>query len=128
MKSSLFLITFVLFAFSVNSQSNSFDQRLLSKFTKDELIEMQEKNPSAYAYWNFYVVNAFQVMDLSNEKANTHEIKGIVKIPDINAINIFDLHYIPLPKDYQYSRWFGFAIQINKFKDLFFFEEFAIRL
>ncbi len=52
MKSSLFLITFVLFAFSVN----------------------------------------------------THEIKGIVKIPDINAVNIFDLHYIPLPKDYQYYR------------------------
>lgn len=104
MKNSLFLIGFVLFACYASAQSNSFDQRLLSKYTKNELNEMQISNPIAFAYWNFYASNAFQVMDLPDEKSGTHEIKGIVKIQDINSINIFDLHYIPSIKDYQYYR------------------------
>ncbi|MES2140542.1 MAG: hypothetical protein V4511_12615 [Bacteroidota bacterium] len=104
MKNSLLSMIFVLFAFSVSAQSKSFDPRLLSKFTKDELVEMEVKNPIAYAYWNFYVANAYQVMDLPIDKIDTHEIKGTVKISNMNNINIFDLHYIPLEKDYQYCR------------------------
>lgn len=104
MKKCLLLLTFVLFACSVNAQTKGFDPRLLSKFTKDELLEMEVKNPLAYAYWNFYVANAFQVMDLPIDKIDSHEIKGVVKIPNMNNINIFDLHYIPLEKDYQYCR------------------------
>jgi len=104
MKKCLLLLTFVLFACSVNAQTKGFDPRLLSKFTKDELVEMEVKNPLAYAYWNFYVANAFQVMDLPIDKIDSHEIKGVVKIPNMNNINIFDLHYIPLEKDYQYCR------------------------
>lgn len=102
MKKTLFIITFVLFAFFANAQNNSFDQRLLSKFSKTEMEEMQIKNPIAFSYWNFYVANAYQVMDLPKGKADAHEIKGIVKIKDFNNINIFDLHYIPLEKDFQY--------------------------
>ncbi len=102
MKNSLFLIYFVLCAVFATAQSNRFDERLLSKFPKEELNKMQTENPIAYTYWNFYVGNAFQIMDLPNEKTNTREIKGIVKIADVNAINIFDLHYTPLAKDYQY--------------------------
>ena len=102
MKNRLFLITFILFVGFANAQNNSFDQRLLSKFSKDELNNMQIKNPIAYAYWNFYVATAYQVLDLSKEKANKHETKGAVKIKDFNTINIFDLNCIPLEKDYQY--------------------------
>jgi len=104
MKNCLFLITFILFANFAKAQSNGFDQRLLSKFSKKELNEMQINNPIAYAYWNFYAANAYQIMDLPNEKATAHEIKGTVKIKDINLINIFDLNYTPLSKDYQYYR------------------------
>lgn len=104
MKKCLFLIAFVLFIFSVNAQSGSFDQRLLSKFSKEELNEMQVKNPIAYAYWNFYAANAYQIIDMPDEKANAHEIKGVVKIKDPVTVNIFDLNYIPLTNDYQYYR------------------------
>lgn len=102
MKNRLFLIAFILFAGIANAQNNSFDQRLLSKFSKSELDQMQIDNPVAYAYWNFYVTTAYQVLDLSKEKANKHETKGEVKIKDFNKINIFDLNCIPLEKDYQY--------------------------
>ncbi len=104
MKNSLLSMIFVLFVCSANAQSKSFDPRLLSKFTKDELVEMEVKNPIAYAYWNFYVANAYQVMDIPIDKIDTHEIKGVVKISNMDNINIFDLHYIPLEKDYQYCR------------------------
>ena len=102
MKNRLFLMTFILFAGFVNAQNNSFYQRLLSKFSKNELNEMQINNPLAFAYWNFYVATAYQVLDLSKENSNKHETKGAVKIKDFNTINIFDLNCIPLEKDYQY--------------------------
>ena len=65
---------------------------------------MQVKNPIAYAYWNFYAANAYQIIDMPDEKANAHEIKGVVKIKDPVTVNIFDLNYIPLTNDYQYYR------------------------
>ena len=104
MKNRLFLITFILIVGYANAQNKSFDQRLLSKFSKSELDQMQINNPVAFAYWNFYVATAYQVLDLSKEKANKHETKGAVKIKDFNTINIFDLNCIPLEKDYQYFK------------------------
>jgi hypothetical protein len=104
MKNTFFLISFLLFTFFSVAQNNNFDKRLLSKFSEDELNQMQRKSPNTYAYWNFYAANAFQIMDLPNEKTNAHEIKGTVRIDDINDVNILALHYVPLPKDYQYYR------------------------
>ncbi len=65
---------------------------------------MQLKNPDTYAYWNFYTANAYQITDLPSEKSNAHEIKGTIKLSDINSVNIFDLHFTPSVKDYQYYR------------------------
>lgn len=104
MKNILFLIFLILFVCSASAQNNSFDSRLLSKFSKNELNEMQSKSPETFLYWNFYAANAYQVMDLPNEKSNAHEIKGIVKISDMNNINVFELNYVPVKKDYQYYR------------------------
>ncbi len=102
---TLVLLFFSIFFVSVSvAQNSSYDNRLLSKFSKNELTEMQTKNPDTFAYWNFYVSNSYQVVELPNEKSNAHEIKGTVKLKDINAINIFDLKYTPLAKDYQYYR------------------------
>lgn len=104
MNNRLFLLTFILFAGYANAQNNSFDQRLLSKFSKRELDQMHIDNPVAYAYWNFYVANAYQIIDFSKKKTNAHETKGVVKIKDISKINIFELNCIPLEKDYQYFK------------------------
>lgn len=104
MKNTVFFITFLFLTFLAKAQNIGLDQRLLSKFTKNELNEMQSKSPDKWAYWNFYAANAYQVVDLPAEKANAHEIRGTVKILDISAINIFDLNYIPLKKEYQYYR------------------------
>ncbi len=104
MRNLLFAAAFVLLVHNISAQAKNYDLRLLSKFSEKELKEMQYQNPETLSYWNFYVANAFQVVDLPNEKSNAHEIKGNVQIQNINLINIFDLHYLPLAKDYQYYR------------------------
>lgn len=102
MKKLLFAITFVLTTYLSEAQTNTFDKRLLSKFSENELQEMKRTSPETFNYWNYYAGNAFQVMDLVTEKSAAHEIKGTLQIANSNAINIFDLKLVPSLKDYQY--------------------------
>lgn len=82
----------------------SYDARLKSKFSEKELVEMQTKNAKNLEYLNFYVANAYQINQMPSGKSNAHEIKGTIKVKDINNINIYELNLNPLPKDYQYYK------------------------
>lgn len=104
MKKFLFAVSFVLVIYTTKAQTNSSDQRLLSKFSEKELQEMELTSPETFKYWNYYAANAFQVMDLADEKSVAHEIKGTLQIPNINAINIFNLNLTAAAKDYQYYK------------------------
>lgn len=86
------------------SQNGAIDARLKSNFTEKELSEMQSKNPANLEYLNFYVANAYEVTPMPSAKGNAHEIKGAVKIVDLNAVNIYELKLFPLQKDYQYYK------------------------
>lgn len=102
MKKIYLVALFMSFAFASISQNDAIDARLNSKFSKKELQELQSKNPSELAFLNFYVANAYQVTPMPSGKGGTHEIKGSVKLTDINTINIYELNLTPLQKDYQY--------------------------
>lgn len=106
MKNCFFIATIFLLSitYTANSQTNNYDMRLLSKFSDKELSEMKVNEPATLSYWNFYVANAYQIMDLAAEKALAHEIKGTLKIVDLNNINVFELNKLPLAKDYQYYK------------------------
>lgn len=104
MKKLLCMIAFIIAIDSINAQTSTFDKRLLSKFSEKELHDMQAQNPETLNYWNYYASNAFQVMELPAQKAAAHEIKGTMKVSNLNSINIFDLHLTPQPKDYQYYK------------------------
>lgn len=106
MKNSFFIASIFLLSLThpVKSQTNNYDTRLLSKFSDKELLEMKSNAPETLNYWNFYVANAYQIMDLAAEKAVAHEIKGTLKIVDTKNINVFELNKIPLVKDYQYYK------------------------
>jgi hypothetical protein len=43
-------------------------------------------------------------MDLPEEKANAHEIRGTVTIKDMKKVNLFELGFMPEPKNYQYYK------------------------
>jgi hypothetical protein len=104
MKHYFFFVFFISLISFATAQNNSFDKRLLSKFSEAELQDMSKKNAATLAYWNFYVTNAYQIADLPSEKSQAHELKGTIKIENINAVNIFDLKLTPLQKDYQYYK------------------------
>lgn len=84
------------------AQNETIDARLNSKFSKQELKELQSKNPGELAFLNFYVANAYQVTPMPSGKGGTHEIKGSIKVADLNNVNIYELNLSPLQKDYQY--------------------------
>lgn len=101
----IFLLLISIFLSDIsNAQGKSFDARLLSKFSEIELIQMEKNNSETLKYWNFFAANAFQIIALPSQKSNAHEIRGQVKIIDLNNVNIFDMKLYPLPKDYQYYR------------------------
>lgn len=98
----------LLFLMSVSliglSQNGAIDARLKSNFTEKELAEMQLKNPANLEYLNFYVANAYEVTPMPSGKGAAHEIKGTIKIVDLNSVNIYELKLFPLQKDYQYYK------------------------
>jgi len=104
MKKITSVILLFLFVNLLSAQTGSFDKRLLSKFSEKELQELKTNNPDSYAYWNFLVANSYSVMDLPAAKANDKEIKGSVKIADLNNVNILDLKLFPVNNQNQYYR------------------------
>ena len=97
----IFLFSFVTL---LSAQTGSYDKRLLSKFSDKELRELKTNNPDSYAYWNYMVANSYSVMELPAAKANDKEIRGSVKIADLNNVDILALKLFPATNQNQYYR------------------------
>lgn len=95
MKKTLTICCLVLFAnlFAI-AQRGNYDKRLTSKFSQKQLNEMRTNNIEEYNYWNFYVANAYRIIDAPKGKENVSEIGGTLVIKDVNNINVFDLKLI----------------------------------
>jgi len=78
-----------LFSFNAFSQSDiEFDEKLLFRYTVEEIESMESTNPARLDYLNYYVNNAFYFIEYSN-------------IPEQKASNIPDvLNFISLPENY----------------------------
>lgn len=104
MKKAFLFFLFVGASILLQAQSGNYDKRLLTKFTEAQLEELKIKNPDSYAYWNFLVANSYSVMDLPAGKSSDKELKGSVKILDMNQVNILELKLFPIANQYQYFR------------------------
>lgn len=81
------------FAASVFAQSE-FDDRLLAKFSEEQLEDYRENHPGVLDYWNFYIDNSYEIAsDLPLEKLNGNDLVEL-KIRNIDKFNILeeDLH------------------------------------
>ena len=58
---------------------------------KDAVLDMEVESP----YLNFYVANAYEVTPMPSGKGAAHEIKGTIKIVDLNSVNIYELKLFP---------------------------------
>ena len=85
------------------SQSNTdFDNRLLVKFTKAELIEMKKNQPDRLENYEYCLDNASYFVDVPKGKDYKHRITKELEIKDVNNYNIYALDITPLENDYQY--------------------------
>jgi len=73
------------------AQEVEIDSRLEAKYTKVELISLQETNASELSFLNYCVENAFNITPFPVEKAGVSEMQSPIEIDDLNAINFFQL-------------------------------------
>ena len=97
----LIFLAFLTFSFV---GKKAWDDRLLSKYSEQELMEMEKNNPEQLNYLNKVARYGWNIMDLPEEKANAHEIRGTVTIKDMKKVNLFELGFMPEPKNYQYYK------------------------
>ncbi|MCF8256096.1 MAG: hypothetical protein K9J06_00985 [Flavobacteriales bacterium] len=86
---SVITATFVLSA--VVAQAQDFDKRLTAKFSKKELTEMAKNDAATLAYWNFYLDNGYQIMDIPKGKEDGIQQSITLKSLDAKDINLLAL-------------------------------------
>lgn len=99
----IFTLLVLVLGFSSIAECQDFDQRLLGKYTKKEIVKMQESNPNEYQF----LVNALDkglfISEIPAEKAKDVVFDGTLKI-DPKGTHTF----ISLKKDilerYQYYK------------------------
>jgi hypothetical protein len=69
MKSTLFLL-FIL-AFGSSFSQDNYDSRLLSKFSEERILELQQDHSSVLDYWSFYLDHSYEIVDMPLGKMNS---------------------------------------------------------
>jgi len=88
------LLAFVSFAISSFSQSE-YDERLLAKFSQEQLEDYRTNHPAVLEYWDFYLDNSYEIAsDLPLQKLNGNDLKEI-KMRNRDAFNILDADLHP---------------------------------
>lgn len=72
-------------AFSQQTATD-FDQRLLAKYSAEQIRELQKTQPQLIAYWTFYLDNAYTIEDIYTEKEVP--FSGTIKLKDPQSFNI----------------------------------------
>jgi hypothetical protein len=97
----LTMIIFLLIAFSSIGQSLNTDERLLKKFSQEEINGMSEQDLNFEIYC---LDNAFKIQDYSdNKEENNYHLNGLRKIEDLNNVNLEDLK-IKITENTQYFK------------------------
>ncbi len=100
-----FLITLcLLFSNFLSAQSNNFDQRLLEKFTQDELENMKINNQIEFNTINYSMDHGYYFVDIPKTKDYNERLSGEVVINDLNNFNFLLLNIDFLEADYQYFK------------------------
>lgn len=99
-RSITLLILFVAFSFgTLFGQQSDFDERLLAKYTVEEVEAMGAEE---LAFNTYCIAHAFVVMPFPSEKKGNLTIDGSKNIDDLENINFFDLNIVLKEDQYQY--------------------------
>jgi hypothetical protein len=93
---------FIACAISTQAQTNKLDEKLLVKYSLEELNLLKKDNPQEYEFIKYCVNNAFYVAALSEKKvAKDPNQFGEVTIKDLSEINFYTLNIDLKQSSYQ---------------------------
>lgn len=106
MKQKITLLTLIctLFIGAGYSQQSDFDERLLAKFSIEELNAMDD---NSLAFNTYCIESAFEIMPFPTEKEGDAAINGARNIADLESINFFELNVTLKEDQYQYFKLLG---------------------
>ncbi len=79
---------------AATAQNSDFDTRLLSKFSNEELLEMQNENPDELAFWEYFVNEGVVIFTITKDVSES-DIDVIVYDGDLKELNPFALGLEP---------------------------------
>lgn len=88
---TLFFLTLSILSFAQKKSSElvNIDERLLEVYDQDYLKNLQVQNPVLLKRWNYYLDNAFYIVEYPTEKGNPNY--PIIEVDDMKNINILVL-------------------------------------
>jgi hypothetical protein len=103
MKNLLIAFVFILISLSSIAQSDNVDDRLLTKYSIEELNALKTESPSEYIFINYCIENAWYIQALPKEKMKSNDGRiGKIQIQDLNNINFYSLNVNIVKDDYQF--------------------------
>lgn len=91
MRNVLLLAGFLLLSSLAFSQSNSFDERLLSLYNQEQIENLLEESPDVISFWTYYLDNGYFISDYI-EKRHGH-IENEVSLN--GTLNLLELKIFP---------------------------------
>ena len=87
---NIFILAFCLFiGNALIAQTNSnYDKRLLSKYSEEQIEELLTEHAQVIAYWEYYLDNAYTIVDIPMEKEI--EFEGIIDFKNPATFNILE--------------------------------------
>ncbi len=86
------------------AQSSTDTDKLLKKFTKEEIKSMSIET---LRFNTYCIENAFEIVDFPKEKTGDQAINGARKIENLESVNFFDLNIELKDETYQYFTVLG---------------------
>lgn len=103
MRNLLLAFVFITVSFSVTAQSDKIDDRLLVKYSVEELNKLKVENPTEYKFINYCLDNAWYIQSLPIEKMkDPKETIGLIVIKDMENINFYSLNIAIIKDNYQF--------------------------
>jgi len=99
MKSILFIGALL---FGTLAFAQDYDERLLAKFSEEQIIKLQDQKPDVLQYFSFYLDNGYKLVDPKPGKDYSQYPE--IKLKNSSEINLFDLDIEHPLNSYGYYR------------------------
>lgn len=102
MKKLLLVFGFAASMMVVHAQKTVLDSRLEARFSKEELIHMEQENPKELSFLNYAIKNGHYLGMYATDKKGV--IDGEVELMNMDYINIYELGLDYKEDHFQYFR------------------------